>query len=223
MHTKSASARAVATTLVLLAACADAGAQGATNSVVQTSACGPVAIPGHYGPFDYTTQHGRLQIVEQFHFTPKVEALLGGESGYLGADLTYTLNAAPNHHRALLAAMNYATRTNSETPPHMRMSVECYFDRAIRFRADDTVVRVLFAMYLARLKRMPEAERQLEAAVFYAADNGLSQNNIGLAYLEFGLYDKALQQAHRARKLGFEGTLLADRLKAVNQWKEPTE
>jgi tetratricopeptide (TPR) repeat protein len=185
------------------------------------SACGPVAIPGHYGPYDYISERGRLAIVEQYHFTAKVEALIAGESGALGGDLSYTLNAAPNHLRALVAAMNYAARTKAARPPGMDMSVECYFDRAVRFRPDDASVRALFALYLARLNRMPEAERQLEAAVHFAGDNGLSQHNIGLTYLELGLVDRALGQAHLARRLGFEGTLLSDKLKAAKRWKEP--
>jgi hypothetical protein len=185
------------------------------------SACGPVAIPGHYGPYDYISERGRLAIVEQYHFTAKVEALIAGESGALGGDLSYTLNAAPNHLRALVAAMNYAARTKTARPPGMDMSVECYFDRAVRFRPDDAPVRALFALYLARLNRMPEAERQLEAAVHFAGDNGLSQHNIGLTCLELGLVDRALSQAHLARRLGFEGTLLSDKLKAAKRWKEP--
>jgi len=188
-----------------------------------SSPCGPIALPGHYGPYDYVTESGKLNIVHPFHFTPKVEALIGGESGYLGGDLSYTLNASPNHHRALVAAMNYALRTNSATPPHMMMSVECYFDRATRFRPEDTVVRALFGLYLGRLKRMPEAIRQLEAATHYADDNGLKQHNIGLAYFDLGLFEPALKQAHLARKLGFEGGLLEGKLKAANHWQDPAE
>lgn len=202
---------------------AAAAATGAADPAapVATPACGPVAIPGHYGPFDYITERGRLAIVEQYHFTAKVEALIAGESGALGGDLSYTLNASPNHLRALVAAMNYASRTKSARPPGMDLSVECYFDRAVRFRPDDAPVRALFALYLARLNRMPEAERQLEAAVHFAGDNGLSQHNIGLTYLELGLFDQALKQAHLALKLGFEGTLLSDKLKAAKHWKDP--
>lgn len=215
--------------LLLLLGCAQcavvtaAAATGAADAdaPVVTSACGPVAIPGHYGPYDYVTERGRLAIVEQYHFTAKVEALIAGESGALGGDLSYTLNASPNHLRALVAAMNYASRTKSDRPPNMTMSVECYFDRAVRFRPDDAPVRALFAIYLARQNRMPEAERQLDAAVHFAGSNGLSQHNIGLTYLELGLFDQALRQAHLASKLGFEGTLLSDKLKAANRWKDP--
>jgi hypothetical protein len=207
------------TCTVSAATAATSPTEPATPTAVQ--ACGPVTIPGHYGPYDYVSERGRLAIVEQYHFTAKVEALIAGESGALGGDLSYTLNASPNHLRALVAAMNYASRTKTARPPGMDMTVECYFDRAVRFRPGDAPVRALFALYLARLNRMPEAERQLEAAVHFAGDNALSQHNIGLTCLELGLFDQALKQAHLARKLGFEGTLLSDKLKAAKRWKEP--
>ncbi len=183
--------------------------------------CAPVAIPGHYGPFDYVTERDRLEIVERFHFTPRVEALVSGESGFLGGDLTYTLNASPNHHRALAAIMKWGAQTNSDKPPYLMFSIDCYFDRAVRFRPQDVIVRALYGMYLAQAKRMPEALRQLEAASHFAEDNGLSHHNIGLTYFELGLFPQALSEAHLARKLGYEGQLLADKLKAAKQWKDP--
>jgi hypothetical protein len=186
------------------------------------SPCGPVAEPGHYGPFDYVTQHGSLLIVERFHFSPKVEALVGGESGYLGNDLAYTLKASPNHHRALLSLMRYGARTKSTQPPNIDRSIECYFDRAIRFKPEDTVVRSLYAMYLGQqLNRMADAERQLQAAVHFAADSGLSHHSIGLVYLEFKMYDQALAEAHAALKYGYPGTELSDALKLAGRWKAP--
>jgi len=188
------------------------------------SPCGPVKLPGQtYGPFDYVTDRPRLGVVEQFHFTPKVEALIGGSSGYLGEDLSYTLNTFPNHHRALAAAMAYAARTHSAQPPYMRLSVECYFDRALRFRPYDTVVRTLFGIYLGSLNRVPEALTQLDAAARFAEDNGLSHHNIGMAYLDLGQTEAALREAHKAIQLGYPGTQLVERLKRANQWKEPSE
>ncbi|RVU47779.1 tetratricopeptide repeat protein [Rubrivivax rivuli] len=166
-----------------------------------------------------------MEIVERFHFTPRVEALIGGSSGYLGGDLSYTLNASPNHHRALVAAMNFAARTKSPTPPHMTLSVECYFDRATRFKPSDTIVRRLYAIYLSRLKRVPEAQRQLEVAEHFAkqAQDGMSLHNLGLVYLEVGLPEQALRVAHEAATMGFEGTQLREALQKAGHWKDPTQ
>lgn len=195
---------------------------GSSNQVAGESVCGPVAIPGHYGPYDYTTDQGRLQIVNQFHFTPKVEALIGGESGYLGGDLSYTLNASPNHHRALVAAMTYALRTKMATPPHMRMSVECYFDRATRFRPGDTVVRTLYAYYLGQLGRPKEGVAQLELAEKFASGDGAALHNIGLGYAELKVFDKALSLAHEAARQGHDAHRLEKVLRDAGQWKDAT-
>lgn len=187
------------------------------------SSCAPIAIPGHYGPYNYVTENGKIKIVEQFHFTPKVEALIGGQSGYLGDDLSYTLNASPNHHRALAAIMRYGARTKSPQPPHLAYSIECYFDRAVRFSPKDTVVRGLYAEYLANLKRPAEAIQQLDAASEFADDNPVSHYNLGLVYFDLGQYDQALREEHAARKLGYEGAQLSAKLKSVGRWKEQTD
>ncbi len=195
----------------------------AATAAEAPSACGPVAIPMHYGPYDYVTEHGRLVIVENAHFTPKVEALIAGESGYLGNDLTYTLEASPNHHRALAAVTRLGQRTRSEQPPHLGNTIECYFDRAIRFRPRDTVVRGLYAVYLQQRSRIPEAIQQLDIASSLAEDNGMSHFNIGLVYLEVGAHEAALREAHLAAQLGYDNPVLEDKLKALNRWKEPVQ
>lgn len=194
-----------------------------THAQAGESACGPVVKPGHYGPYDYVTDRNRLEIVERFHFTPNVEALLRGQSDYIGGDISYTLDAFPNHHRALLALIKWNARLKTPQPPYLRLSIECYFDRALRFRPKDTVVRVLLAMFLAQNQRKDEAIQQLNAAVFHAGENPLSHYNIGLTYFDLGEFEAALRQAHLAQKLGFPGTVLIDRLKSAGHWKEPAE
>ncbi len=190
--------------------------------------CAPVAIPRHYGPYDYVTERGRLAIVEGAHFTPEVESLRGGKSGYLGNDLSYTLNAGPNHHRALLAAMRYAIREGKDQPPHMSYPISCYFDRATRFRPKDTVVRGLYAKYLFDfLKQKDQALRQVSIAVEYAGDNPFAHYNAGLLYFEMGEFEKAAERAAQARHLGYTGEALIAKLKGVNRWPSesmpPTE
>ena len=163
----------------------------------QISTCGDIA--NAYGPYDYRTDRDKLQIVETFHFTPEVEALIRGRSGYLGGDLDYTLRAFPNHHRALIAVMNYGRKMKTTQPEGLPRQVECYFERAIRFRADDEVARMLYAKFLAGVNRIPEATRELEivSAAAAAAGNGFTQYNVGLLYFELGQFDRALKQARR--------------------------
>ena len=61
------------------------------------SDCGAIRLnqPGQYGPYDYRTDKSiksKLGIVEDYHFTPAVEALVRGSNNELpGPDLSYTL------------------------------------------------------------------------------------------------------------------------------------
>jgi tetratricopeptide (TPR) repeat protein len=182
--------------------------------------CGPI-FTNHYGPFDYRSQREPLKVVEEFHYTARVEAGMGGATGPIGGDLNYTLMASPNHHRALMTLTRVLERGRTDRIQGMQWGIDCYFDRAIRFKPDDTVVRVLFAQYLHKNKRTSEATAQLDAAVPLAADNPFSHYNIGLMYLEIGQPDKALVQAHKAAALGFARQELAEQLKRINKWQEP--
>jgi tetratricopeptide (TPR) repeat protein len=189
-----------------------------------SSVCAPIAIPGHYGPYNYVTESNKLIIVEQAHFTARVEALLpGGGTGDLGKDLSYTLNASPNHHRALAAITRFGARTRSPQPPGLTYSINCYFDRAVRFSPRDTVVRSLYAVYLAQNGRPRDAIAELDVASSFAADNAVSHYNVGLVYFELAQYDKALHEAHAALRLGDQRQQLAEKLRSVGKWHQPSE
>ncbi len=181
--------------------------------------CG--AITSSYGPYDYRTDRNKLGIVEQYHFTPPVEALVRGATGTIAADLNYVLITFPNHHRALLAMMRLAEREKSPKAKGAGYSVDCYFDRALRFRSDDTVARLLFAQWLQKSGREANARSQLKATADLAGDNPFTHYNIGLAYLDMKAYDLALVHAQKAMALGFPRTELRDRLRADGKWADP--
>ncbi|OYU92408.1 MAG: hypothetical protein CFE45_23425, partial [Burkholderiales bacterium PBB5] len=181
--------------------------------------CGPLPSGG-YGPYDYRTDKDKLALVEKFHFTAPVQALVSGATGKIGGDLEYTLDKFPNHHRALLAVMQLAERHNATRLEAMTYPVDCYFDRALRFRRDDTVVRGLFALHLSKTGRREQALAELETARGMAGENALTHANLGLVYTELQDYPNALLQAQRARELGFAATVLVNRLKAAGQWRE---
>lgn len=202
-----------------------AGKPGAAQPQAQRGNESPGQLCGqiytkHYGPYDYRNQRGSIAVVEEFHFTPKVESLLSGQSGYIGGDLNYTLLAVPNHHRALVAVSRWAERSKADRTQGMDFDVECYFDRAIRFRPDDTVVRALYAQFLQKRKRTDEGIRQLDVAVTHAGENAISHFNLGLVYMDLGAHDKALAQAHKALAMGYTRPELADALKRAGRWQE---
>ena len=176
---------------------------------------------------DYLGDRSKLRIVEQFHFKPHHETLtrLPGESiDALGANLTYTLRSFPNHHRALLAMMRLSERTKLDQPRGADRPVECFLRRAVKFRPDDTVARALYAQYLVKHGRKPQALQQLAFAVEQAKDRPLSHYNLGLVYLEMGEYELALKQAHDAKRLGLENRpQLEERLRKAGKWRDPAE
>lgn len=206
----------IAASLSLMALALSAGA---AHAQLNATLCG--SLENAYGPYDYRTDKSKLPIVEGAHFTPQVEMLIKATTGYIGGDLDYTLRAFPNHHRALIAMQRYAERSKTAKAPNARYDVECYFERAVTFKPDDTTVRMLFAKFLNGKGRRDEALKHLAYAVHQAADNAFTHYNLGLVYFDLQVFDKALEQAHRALALGFPRTDLKDKLAAAGQWRDP--
>lgn len=176
----------------------------------------------HYGPFDYRTATASTRkLVEDFHFTIGIETMTRPATTMfheMARDVEYTLRVFPNHHRALITMGRLADRFKRDPPPGIDLTVECWFDRALRFRPDDTVARSLYAQFLHRRNRREEAILQLERAASEAGDSALSIHNVGLVFLEVGAVDKALAQAHRAAALGLANSRLEAALRAQNRW-----
>lgn len=170
---------------------------------------------------DYRNERHMLQNVEGNHFTPNIEMLLRGNTGSVSQELSYVLLIYPNHPRALVSLVKLAGRQKTDQPPGATFSVLCYFERALRFRPDDAVVRMLFAQYLGGKGRKDEAITHLDRVVANAGDNPLTHYNAGLLYADLQVYDKALKQAHVAMEMGFPRPDLSERLKAANKWSEP--
>jgi tetratricopeptide (TPR) repeat protein len=198
----------------LLLATGTCGAQTAAAP----SACGEIGMTRG----DYISDRRLLKTVEDYHFTPQVESLVKGQSSAeIGADLNYTLRSFPNHHRALLALMRLSERERTPQVRGAEFSVECYFDRALRFRPDDTVARMLYATYLLKQKRPDEARAQLARTAQDAKEAPMTHFNLGLLYLEMKDHQAALEHAHKAQALGLKRPELVDKLKQAGHWREP--
>lgn len=193
----------------------------AQSAAANEATCG--TLRNAYGPFDYRSASMRqIQLVEDYHFTPDVEMLKHGKSGLtVGGDLNYTLRAFPNHYRALVAMMNLGLIVKKKRPPGAEWPVECYFDRAIRFRPDDGTVRTIFGVYKLSHGKPTEAIAQFEMAAKLGDDSGNLHYNAGLAYFELGDYDNAVAHAKKAADLGFGLSGLRDKLTKAGKW--PTD
>lgn len=185
--------------------------------------CGSLNPPRQFGPHDYrNAARENITIVTGRHFTPEVEALVRGNTTTRpGGDIDYTLRAIPNNHRALIAIMRLGEKEKTTQPAGTGYSIQCWFERAIVFRPDDGIVRMIYSTYLKSKGRTGEAIAQLDIATTYASDNPFTHYNIGLHFFDLAVYDKALLQAHKAISLGFPQTALRDQLEKIGKWVEP--
>jgi tetratricopeptide (TPR) repeat protein len=172
------------------------------------------------GPYDYQTDRKMVTFIEGNHFQPQVEALVGGVSGPVGAELNFMLLHIPNHPRVLLALVRYGEKQKWVPAPGLQFSYECYFDRAIRFRPDDPMVRMIYATYLNKFSRASEALKQLAYAADVAKEDAFAHYNVGLIYLDMKQYELAAAEARKAEALGFQRPELRERLRAAGKWRE---
>lgn len=183
-------------------------------------ACG--SLESGFGPFDYRRATPKQKhAVESFHFTPEIEALKGGKtSSRIGADISYTLSVFPNHPRALVSMMRLSEREKKLKPRGAAYSIDCYFDRAIRFTPNDPNVRLIFGNFLLKHGKPEAAIEQFKVAEEHAGGSGNTSYNLGLAYFELKDYGKAREYAKRAREQGFALDGLKNKLKAIGQWTD---
>jgi uncharacterized protein (TIGR02996 family) len=173
---------------------------------------------------DYRGSREGYSAIEKRHFPPHVEALMrGSTTSAIGGDIDYMLDKVPNHHRALLSLVRLGDKEKSDRAKGTRGKIGCYFERALRFRPDDTTVRLIYATFLHKNAREPEATHQLELTAEAANDNPFTHYNVGLIYFDLKNYDRALSQAHKAYGLGFNRPELRDQLKSAGKWAEPAE
>lgn len=174
------------------------------------------------GIHDYRRLQGgaanALKNVEKFHFPSYVEALTRGETGALGADIGFVLNYFPNHPRALDAMARLAYRDKTPQPRGARFSIDCYFDRAIRFVPDDGRVRMIQGMYLARIGKVEPALAAYKEAERLMPESNNVAYNMGLLYFDVKKYDQSLAYAKKAYEGGLTLPGLKNKLTSAGKW-----
>lgn len=193
-----------------------AGLMVSTN-VSSAPYCGELLNVHDYASADNRTLLGT---VEQHHFTSNVENLRHGNTGTLGGDLSYTLMLFPNHHRALAALGKLSLREKNLKPGGIKYSVGCFFDRAIRFKPNDAMVRMVYGNYLLKAGEMNEAVEQLQVAADLDPENPTINYNAGLAYVQKKDYEQARIHAKKAYDLGFPLPGLKNQLIKAGKWNE---
>jgi tetratricopeptide (TPR) repeat protein len=189
-----------------------------TTDLLSAPHCGDFALQG--GDYTNSADKQLLATVEQYHFTSDVEHLNKGSSGTVGSDLSYTLMMFPNHHRALAALSKLSLRDKTLKPAGAKYSVECFFDRAMRYKPKDAVVRMIYGSHLLKTGQTEKATEQLKEAVSLQPENATINYNLGLLYMQRKNYEEARNYAKKAYELGFPLPGLKNQLMQAGKWEE---
>ncbi len=169
-----------------------------------------------FGPYDYRyISKYKLGLVENNHFTPKLERLEPDSSLRWGlnvpGNLNFTIRAIPNHHRALFSMLRFSLK-GGEYTRKLKSKPECYFQRAINYAPDDAQVKAIFGIYLHRIGKYELAKNMYQATLELQPDNPEAHYNFGLLYFDAQEYKMALSHAKKAYEQGYPLKGLADKL-----------
>lgn len=174
---------------------------------------------GNFGPFDYLSDKDKLPVVENRHFTPRVEQLQGGETTqHAIGDVSYTLVKFPNHHRALYSAVRFSLE-DMGGGERRSYPAECFLQRAIYFSPRDAVPHMLYGLYLHRLGQLEQSLNRYQTAEELAPMDGNLLYNIGLVHFEIGNYAQAQEYAAKAYSRGITLPGLRRKLQQAGHWK----
>ncbi len=177
---------------------------------------------GQFGPFDYRDPANRigpsspLHVVEIYHFTTGVATLTKGESSSVTGDLSYTLRAFPNHHRALQSLADLGIQAKRINVGDLPYSIPCFFIRAKNYSPTDGMVDAVYAYYLANMNQKDLARIEADLAIKKADNNPRIYYDSGLAYYYIGEFKKAKECSEMAKKLGSTAVGLDTLLSKVN-------
>ena len=167
--------------------------------------CG--SLENAYGPYDYTNSDhriNRIPIVESGHLSENVKALRSGVSTDLpGGDLDYTLRAVPNHHEALYAMARYEFKTGQSQPEGSSYTLDCWFERAMRFAPHDGMVHLIFGIYLHKKEDWKAAEAEYRTAIEAMPQSPEANYNLGLLYFDTEQFELSREQAIAAYRKGY--------------------
>jgi tetratricopeptide (TPR) repeat protein len=174
---------------------------------------------GNFGPYDYMTNKAQLPVVENRHFTTRIEQLQGGETTqHAMGDVNYTLTKFPNHHRALYTAVRFSL---GEAGGGSRRSypAECYLQRANYFSPKDAVPYMLYGLYLHQLGQLDQSLEKYQSAEMLAPDDPNLLYNMGLVTFDRGNFEESQRYAIKAYDNGMALPGLKRKLQSAGYWE----
>jgi tetratricopeptide (TPR) repeat protein len=184
---------------------------------------------GNVGPWDYYDRGNwvptadapqtRIKLVENVHFKrqweyfgPKTPAIT------VANEVGYTLRLFPNHPRALWTMSRLERQRGPlnkyySSPVIPRVSTDCFFDRAVRFRPQQAPTWMIYGMHLHATKRLKDAREAYETAEKLGEASAQFHYNYGLLLVDLGDLDTAESHARQAYAKGYQLQGLKDKLK----------
>lgn len=174
---------------------------------------------------DYLDPHPavrhHLNLVNEYHFRLQIRQLKGSPYEIM-ENLNYTLLHFPNYHEALYAVSQLERRQGGVLPQKAgwtwRRSAKCFFIRAIRFRPEDGVVRMLYGIHLHKNGKLEQALEQYKAGLDLIPGSSELNYNLGLLYFDLKKYQLAKEYAATAYELGYPLPGLKESLKKEGYW-----
>jgi tetratricopeptide (TPR) repeat protein len=189
------------------------------QDIIDEFQCGSLANAS--GPWDYRDPSNRAKIIfmNGNHFNQDVQNLIRGQTAYqvLG-DLDFLLRSVPNHYPALETTSRYFRNGGKS---YQWKTMDCYFNRAMRFAPDDATVHVLYGVHLLKTHQSEKALQQFQEALSLDPDSAEIQYSVGLAFADVKDYKQANVYAAKAYQLGYPLLGLRHILERANAWNPP--
>lgn len=202
-----------------------------SNTVADEITCGDLDNSdwGNVGPWDYYDRSSwvptgdapqtRIKLVENVHFKKQWEFFRPGTpSAKVAGEVGYTLRLFPNHPKALWTMSRLERERGPlrryHSAPHIpQLDMDCYFDRAIRFRPKQSGTWMIYGMHLHASKRLKDAREAYENAENLGETSAQFHYNFGLLLVDLGDLDRAEMHAKQAYANGYQFQGLKERLK----------
>ncbi len=140
-----------------------------------------------------------LQMVEEYHTKKVLPHLAAGQIDYAINELRYTLNAIPNHPRALMLI-----KPLENAAKNTAFGV-IYFERAIKLYPQYAITHAQYGWYLVERDLLDAGIMKLKQAIEMDAKLVSAYVWLSRAYKKKGDPELARQAAEEARKLGYSG------------------
>lgn len=185
------------------------------GSALAVEDCGPVRA-GMWGNYPVDYRKGNENAQELAINSAEERRINGGVK-----DVAQVLLYVPNDTRALVRMRTLMEKERSGRSSASVYSMNCWFDRAVRWAPDDGAVRKLYGEFLAKRGDYAKALEQFLKMREMGDLRPTMTYNIGLMYLGMKDYVNAMKFADEAYSQGVDLPALRDRLKQAGKWVEP--